>query len=890
MPTPAALNLRIADRLLEDGLITQGDHRQAVEYARSRQWRVEEALLELDVIDEVELLRYLAKLHRTQFVSTERLSKAKVDQAALRMVPRRLVDMYGVYPLLFDQKTQRLVVATPDPDNLAALDDLRAATPARDLRALVARPAAIQAAVARGYEGERYAFTNLLRGTGNASDLDLRDPFQRQTARQPRAERPAAQPPAQAPWPRRATESSEVRDIRKQARPDPGGGHRPWRPHRTPTAERLGLAPADEARMVADALEEEGAMMADPVRAPAAPALPQDLPPSPVAPPVAPAAPAVSKAPKPVPPPPAGLQRRARSADDRAGQYSATATEPSQSPPAVELPIVGGPAAELDDPFAGAPAQDILAPPSNAPEAVEPTIPLDALVPSRPVKRSSDARIPLQAEPVEPETEPAPSSQRSLPPPPSRLNLGPLSRRSDRPAPLSTRPTGAQLIEVLRVLVGLLENERADLRGHSSMVARLLQDACERIGLSEAHTGALVLAAYLHDLGKRSSAPAARRRHGEEEAPPVHLTALNVAHFKSYRELARKLVGLPEQLMEAVGLPEQTLTAMRTMYEQVDGDGVPASMPGKAIPIGGRILAVADSYADLTQNERNTYERLLSPEKAMEVLRENVSTVFDPNIVEVFGHATTGEQILTQLLDERHRVLIVDPDPEQTLVLQLRLSDQGFEVHVARNTKEARAALEKRKIALVVSEIDLEEPEAGLFLREEVTKNDAYSDLCWVFLSGRSSRNTAKRAFDMGVDDFIAKPASVEIVVAKLVQLVEREAKRKPTAARGVSGSLSDMAMTDIVQILFHGQRTCALQIEWPDQKGELHFKDGRIVQAILGDMEGENAFYRMLSLGEDGQFQVDPTFAPSGEPAINASPEMLLLEGMRLLDEGLVP
>ncbi|MBW2524012.1 MAG: DUF4388 domain-containing protein [Deltaproteobacteria bacterium] len=438
-------------------------------------------------------------------------------------------------------------------------------------------------------------------------------------------------------------------------------------------------------------------------------------------------------------------------------------------------------------------------------------------------------------------------------------------------------------------MVGLLENERDELRGHSSIVARLVQDACERIGLSAGHTSALVVAAHLHDLGKRGSAGGSQGDSTTSAA--AHVTALNVAHQRTVKELARKVVGLPEQLMEGVGLPEQTKTALRTMYEQVDGSGVPNGMPAADIPIGGRILAVADTYADLTHNANNTYDKLLSPEKAMEVLKEHVGTVFDQNIVEVFGHAMSGEKILGQLLDEKHRVLIIDPDPEQTLVLQLRLSDQGFEVHLARDTKEARAALKNRKFALVVSEIDLEEPDAGLFLREEVAKSDSGKGLAWVFLSGRSNRNTLKRAFDMGVDDFISKPAAVEIVVAKLVNLVEREEPNKPQAAqRGVSGSLSDMAMTDIVQILFHGKRTGALHIEWPDTKGEVHFKDGRIVQCLLGDMEGENAFYRMLSLGEDGQFHVDPQFVPEGEPTIQASPEGLLLEGMRLLDEGLVP
>ena len=161
------------------------------------------------------------------------------------------------------------------------------------------------------------------------------------------------------------------------------------------------------------------------------------------------------------------------------------------------------------------------------------------------------------------------------------------------------------LIETLNVLVSLLENARADLRGHSSMVARLTRKTCERIGLSPLQVAAFTAAAYLHDLGKMGA---------------YHLTALNVSEYEGHRVAAGKSADLPIHLMESAGLLPETKAAIASMYERYDGQGIPDGQAGKDIPIGARILSVADTYADLTQNPRNPYRKILRPFEACEVL------------------------------------------------------------------------------------------------------------------------------------------------------------------------------------------------------------------------------------------------------------------------------
>src|SRR5688572_33436329 len=91
------------------------------------------------------------------------------------------------------------------------------------------------------------------------------------------------------------------------------------------------------------------------------------------------------------------------------------------------------------------------------------------------------------------------------------------------------------------------------LRRHSAHVARLMRKIGERIRLSEAQTSAIVVAAYLHDLGKMGA---------------YHLTALNVAEYEGHRTSAEKLYKTPSRLMDSVDLPREVADAVDNMYER----------------------------------------------------------------------------------------------------------------------------------------------------------------------------------------------------------------------------------------------------------------------------------------------------------------------------------
>ena len=92
----------------------------------------------------------------------------------------------------------------------------------------------------------------------------------------------------------------------------------------------------------------------------------------------------------------------------------------------------------------------------------------------------------------------------------------------------------------------------------------------------------------------------------------------------------------------------------------------------------GRVLAVVESYIDLTQSKANPLGRRVAAEEACDALEPHKGTTFDPAVVDWLRHIVLDEGMKSQILSARNRVLIVDPDPEETAVLEVQFA--GLEV------------------------------------------------------------------------------------------------------------------------------------------------------------------------------------------------------------------
>ena len=664
----APVHLKIADLLKSKGLLSGEQYTATLQLAAAEDTRVEEAVLELDYLSEAELLPVLAKFYKVQFVSTEKLSKAAVPGPTLAMIPKQIAEAHAVFPVVFDPKTNTLSVVTADPDNVEMLRELRAVSGAGQVRAFLARPRAVKAAIAHAHNGDRQAFARLL----------MSQQVQLHGMRQVRSL--SERPPPPAP------------DLVRKVSDRP----------------RLELA-------------------APPLPAPATP------------------------------------------------------NGPKQHPSVRSLTAI-----------------------------------MQPIVAEKVAVYSPD-----------------------------------------------------EVLELLNVLINLLENGRVDLRGHSAHVARLTRRVSERMALKPKDVIAVAAAGFIHDLGKMGT---------------FHLTALNCAEYEGHKVAAQKSFRTPSRLLESVKITPETMLAVVHMYERHDGRGFPDGLTGKEIPFGARILSIVDTYADLTQNPRNPFRKALTPTEAFEALVKLKGSVFDPDLVDIFHNVVMGEDLKARLLADRYVVLLVDPDAEETTVLELRLIEQGFDVRIARTADQAKECLASGVIDVVISEIELPGGD-GLELLAQARREKWGKDLAWVIHTRWQGRTEAQRAFELGVIDFVSKPTATDLLVAKLKARLDSQRKAAGSSG-GVSGSLKEMGLPDMIQVLFHGRKTGNLKIRRGNDLGEIHFVKGAVVNALWENNAGADAFYRLLHLAE-GDLQFDPAFRPQ-ETRIQESVESLLLEGMRRLDEGL--
>jgi hypothetical protein len=102
----------------------------------------------------------------------------------------------------------------------------------------------------------------------------------------------------------------------------------------------------------------------------------------------------------------------------------------------------------------------------------------------------------------------------------------------------------------------------------------------------------------------------------------------------------------------------------------------------------------------------------------------------------------------------------------------------------------------------------------------------------------------------------------------------------------GLKGSLAELPLADLIEMTSLGGKSGRLTLydEEGAVRGELAFRDGRLVGAVCGELGAEKAFYALLAL-KDGAFDFDPAGGLDVE-SCDLPTASLLMEGMRRLDE----
>jgi cyclic di-GMP phosphodiesterase len=186
-----------------------------------------------------------------------------------------------------------------------------------------------------------------------------------------------------------------------------------------------------------------------------------------------------------------------------------------------------------------------------------------------------------------------------------------------------SRKIQSSFIKIIEALARTLEAKDPKTRDHSRRVTEYSVRTAEEMELAPAETENIRVAAALHDIGKIGISDAILdkdRSLQEEEVEHVHRHPL----------IATEILGPIDELKEIIQL-------IKYHHEKFDGTGYPEGLVGRAIPLGSRIIAIADTFDAITSTR--PYREAKTELFAVEEIKKHAGSQFDPDVLSAFLRA-----------------------------------------------------------------------------------------------------------------------------------------------------------------------------------------------------------------------------------------------------------
>lgn len=130
--------------------------------------------------------------------------------------------------------------------------------------------------------------------------------------------------------------------------------------------------------------------------------------------------------------------------------------------------------------------------------------------------------------------------------------------------------------------------------------------------------------------------------------------------------------------------------------------------------------------------------------------------------------------------DNNYRILVVDDEQDLCEILKFNLETEGYTVDTANSAEEA-LTLDLTRFDLLLLDVMMGEM-SGFALARKLKSQDDTSHLPVIFLTARDTENDTVTGFNLGADDYIAKPFSIREVTARIRAVLRRTAERKDNA------------------------------------------------------------------------------------------------------------
>jgi putative nucleotidyltransferase with HDIG domain len=197
--------------------------------------------------------------------------------------------------------------------------------------------------------------------------------------------------------------------------------------------------------------------------------------------------------------------------------------------------------------------------------------------------------------------------------------------------------------ELLELMVKNIEARDPYTSGHSQRVSQYARVVAKEAGMSIRHVEQIATAALLHDVGKTYE------EYGTLIRKEGKLTAEEKRLLQSHPVRSAELVSTISTLR---GIIEK---AVRHHHENFDGSGYPDGLSGEDIPVGARIIMIADTIDAMTTDR--PYRTALTFERVVEEVRRFSGQQFDPRLADLVIHSTGLRRLVAQASENARHAL-----------------------------------------------------------------------------------------------------------------------------------------------------------------------------------------------------------------------------------------
>jgi DNA-binding response OmpR family regulator len=229
-------------------------------------------------------------------------------------------------------------------------------------------------------------------------------------------------------------------------------------------------------------------------------------------------------------------------------------------------------------------------------------------------------------------------------------------------------------------------------------------------------------------------------------------------------------------------------------------------------------------------------------------------------------------------------ILVVDADTKSQKVLEVSFKKAGYRVIITDSPLQAMRLMVSEQPDLIISDSKFDDGD-GFALLASLKEAESTRSIPFIFLTEDRSLPQKMRGFELGADDYLTKPVYIKEVTTRVELLLQKRAKDmlSDSEIEELEGDLADITMIDLLQTIEEEMRSGSIRLSRNEREAVVYFREGNILDAICGKLQGEEAIYRLM-LWPEGRFHLQYHEIANRPDRVPKDSNDLLLVGIQRL------